>query len=326
MATLSDLVVDRQVPWAICHTFDKDPTNTEELVNECKLNWTVSHHDIYTDLQNPIPDTKAVYRDDTNYCFGIIQKPTPVITQNTDAFSIFDHFIKNASLTAQTGGGFGNGKVFTCFKIPNSYKVLDDDVEHYFVVVNDHLKPDGKITVLNTPVRVVCQNTLQQALSSNTCKIRIDAHFEDDVVLKNISERVLASSARAVDQLTTKAEAMVKVKTNQEYIEKLLDNMFPYIVINSSEDSETIDKHEIANATTSMIRKTFVEKCLDADDLQNYKGTEYALFNALVDFNQHYFKKSDDMVDVKKRMGSMSGGLVAKYSNFKKMNKGLLAA
>ena len=46
---------------------------------------------------------------------------------------------------------------------------------------------------------------------------------------------------------------------------------------------------------------------MDADNLDNYRGTQWQLFQAAVDFDQHFHTKSDTAYDLSFRMKRMAG-------------------
>lgn len=50
----------------------------------------------------------------------------------------------------------------------------------------------------------------------------------------------------------------------------------------------------------------FIE-CMGADNLGNYRGTQYQIFNALTDFSQHYSRDAEFGLDLEKRMNMLPG-------------------
>ena len=317
-ANIDTMMYVKEVPWhGLGHRYDTPPATSEEIVKAAQLDWRVNTARMSTDLHGEVLGYHAVYREDNNEILGVVNKYYPSIVQNTETFQAFENIL-GKEVTIDTAASLGRGEViFGCFKINEGYKLVDDDVDHYLVVMNEHLKPDGKITLLNTPVRVVCQNTLSAALNNNSYKVRIPV-YGDKGANAEIARKVITGAANCIRELDTKAQRMLKQKVDRDYVDKLLDELFPFIKV----DGETT--HSKANEATEIIRDTFITECMGAPDLANYRGTQYQIFNALTDFSTHYFKNVDKAYDLNYRMSLLPGmgtdnpgTLVSKYLKIK---------
>ena len=115
--------------------------------------------------QIEIPGYYATYRTDTNEPLGMVKSRYEVV-QNRDAFSFFDSIIDQGEAIFETAGALGKGeKIFITAKLPEDILVGGEAVNQYVLLHNSH---DGTSSVVAglTSVRVVCNNTLQAALSS----------------------------------------------------------------------------------------------------------------------------------------------------------------
>lgn len=300
-ANIDTMLYVGETPWhGLGAHYEVAPKSSQEIIKGANLDWVVGASQMFTDLHGPIEGYHAIYREDTNDVLGVANNRYPKLVQNADTFTAFNHMLGD-SLDVETAASLGRGEtVFGCFKINDKFKLMDDDVEHYFVVMNDHLKVDGKVTVLNTPIRVVCQNTLSAALSSNLYKLRIPV-TDDSGVNSAVTDKLYRSVENAMKAMQKSAEKMCQQKITREYIEKILDELFPYIQTNG----ESI--YSKANANTKILRDTFISQCMGADNLANYRGTAYQVFNALTDYEMHYFKKIDKAYDLNYRMRKLPG-------------------
>lgn len=300
-ASIDTMLYVGETPWHGLGThYEVAPTSAEEVIKGAKLGWEVAATPMKTDFHDRVMGYHAIYREDNAEVLGVVNKTHPKLVQNSESFNAFDKMI-GESIDVDTAASLGRGEtVFGCFKIRDQYKVLDDEVDHYFVVMNDHLKADGKVTVLNTPVRVVCQNTLSAALSNNFYKLRIPIST-DSGVNTMLASNLLTSVTDSMKNLQKRAEDMVSKKINKEYVERLLDELFPYISV------EDPILHSRANERTTLLRETFIQNCMGADNLQNYRGTQYQVYNALTDFTQHYFRDVDKGYDLNHRMKLLHG-------------------
>lgn len=313
-ANINTMIHVGELPW---HGLSKDmsdnpPKNAYEIAASADLNWTTNFIPMKTDLHESVPCYNAIYREDNMEVLGVVDKAKPKLVQNSDAFNSIDTLI-GKELMVDTAASLGKGEtVFGCFRISDNFKILDDDVAHYFVIVNDHLKADGKVTVLNTPVRVVCQNTLTEALSNNVCKIRIPISFEESINI-SLANKLIEGVGTSIVDLSKRAEDMATKHISAEYMNKLMDIIFPYQMVDGM---PAINK---ANETINLTREMFIRDYMGADNLSNYRGTQYQIFNALTDFTQHSYKsvnKSYDLAYRMKRLPGFSTGpqtIVSKY-------------
>lgn len=309
-ANIDTLVYVGETPW---NKMGKDltenpPSTGAEIVAAAELNWEVATIPVKTDLHDHVKLYQAVYRTDNNEVLGLVNAAQPYLVQNSEMFNAVEYLMKD-DMGIEVAASLGHGeKVFGCFKIHQRYKVFGDEVDHYFVVLNDHLKTDGKITVLNTPVRVVCQNTLSLALKNNSYKMRVP--ITSDVSMNaTLASKIFESAGSAITELNSTAEKLYAKKIDSSYTEKMLDLLFPYHIV----DGVPIDS--VGNEKVSLTRSTFMDSCMGADNLQNVVGTQWQMFNALVDFTTHYYSKIDDAYDLTKRMQRLPGIITATESN-----------
>lgn len=119
----------------------------------------------------------ATVREDNGRNLGIVGKDYGVV-QNSNAFKFID-FILNGSAGADKsnlpvitscGSLNGGAQMFVSAKLPTDLRIGESDVNDYILFTNSH---DGtySVQVMFTPVRVVCQNTLNLALSTAKNKL-----------------------------------------------------------------------------------------------------------------------------------------------------------
>lgn len=113
-----------------------------------------------------VKERYALVRDSDDQFLDIVGK-TYRPTQNKDAFEFFDAFVKETKLKMHTAGSLCSGKyVWALAETEKAFEIgpAKDRVESYVLLVSPH--QFGKcLVVQQTTVRVVCQNTLNLALS-----------------------------------------------------------------------------------------------------------------------------------------------------------------
>jgi phage/plasmid-like protein (TIGR03299 family) len=119
-----------------------------------------------------VPDKYATVRTDNNLPLGIVGSKYTVI-QNIEAFEFIDSIIGKGIADYETVGALGNGEtVFITCKLRQELIINKDLIDQYLLITMSH---DGSssITVMFTPTRVVCNNTLSVALRGNRNKVTI---------------------------------------------------------------------------------------------------------------------------------------------------------
>ena len=161
---------------AKCELVGKMPiklTGTDEELDRIIKEQKEGAHVFGTDIYRKCDNAFATYRTDFNIPLGVV-KSKYTIVQNNDAFNFFDDAIGKNSAIWQTAGFWGNGeRIFVSAKLPNNILVKGDPVENYLVFTNTY-DGSGGVKILFTPIRVICQNTLNAAIrtSSNYVSFR----------------------------------------------------------------------------------------------------------------------------------------------------------
>ena len=111
-----------------------------------------------------IPGFYATVRQDTREVLGIVGERYRLV-QNHEAFTFIDQLL-GSSINFETAGSLHGGRrVWVLATLPDHVEVGGDDVRPYVLLMNSH---DGSTAVVaaTTPIRVVCQNTLNWGLAT----------------------------------------------------------------------------------------------------------------------------------------------------------------
>lgn len=168
-------------PWHGLGTVLKSAPTIQEAIVTAGLDWDVELQPLQTITQIDLEGHRGVIRTDDNSCLGVVSSGYKVL-QNKDAFKFFEPFVEEELATLETAGSLFNGKrVFILAKLNSENMVIDDNdtVEKYILLSNSH---DGSqaVRVGFTPIRVVCNNTLTFAETSNKSQL-IKIHHSGNV-------------------------------------------------------------------------------------------------------------------------------------------------
>lgn len=171
-------------------------------------------------------DNKFIVREDTQNVLGIATEKYQII-QNVEAFNFFDVLVGEGQAIYHTAGALGKGeRIWILAKLPKDIIINKDDiVEQYLCLTASH---DGKSSVklYHTPVRVVCQNTLN--MSMNDAKKGISIKHSGDIKDKTKEARkILGISVNYYQQFESIVkifeEKTLDVNATKQYFENVLD-------------------------------------------------------------------------------------------------------
>lgn len=145
-----------------------DPENCDNMLDMLAKGEAFTHN---KDMYMGCPSAFATYRTDVNVPLGLVKSKYEIV-QNINAFKFFDDAIGKNKAIWQTAGAFGNGeRIFVSAKLPSNIRVNNDVVDNYLVFSNSHDGTSG-VNILFTPIRVICQNTLNAAIKTSEQFVR----------------------------------------------------------------------------------------------------------------------------------------------------------
>lgn len=258
----------KERPWHGIGTVVEEAPTSEDAIRIACLDWTVDQFPVFAN-GNEIPGYFANVRSDTNEVLGVVRNRYKIV-QNTEAFDFVDGIVANKHLECryETAGSLFNGRrIFLLVKLPNK-DLLGDLVENYLFFTNSH---DGSsaLTAGITNVRVVCNNTLQIALegASRIWRCRHTTNIEGK---KQQAKEALGMAVKYMEGMEKTAWQMASKKINEERFLRLLSHKLDSMRYNEKAKEATMER----------IVTIYSEK----DDLQNFKGTAWGMYNATADF------------------------------------------
>lgn len=264
----------REVPWHGLGTqVDEAPTSKDAL-RLAGLDWEVKQNPVFTESGFEIPNYKANVRSSDNTVLGIVTDRYKVV-QNHEAFAFTDSIIDTGEVFYETAGSLRNGKtIWLLAKMPEK-SILDDKFDPYLCFTNSH-DGTGAVKVCCTPIRVVCNNTLNFALNTAT-RCWSTKHIGDISSKLEEARYTLKMANKYMTKLDEEADKLANQKISEDEIVKILDELFP---VNEDKDSDR-KKNNVEEA------KNQIMICYMAPDIAKFIGTKYGFLNAVSDWCGH---------------------------------------
>lgn len=242
-----------------------------------------------------VPNSFATLRTDTNRPLGVVGKDYHIV-QNREAFNFFDAIVGGGDgILYETAGALGNGeRIFITAKLPDYIRVGkgDDVTEKYIFLTTSH-DGSGSITAAFTPIRIVCQNTLNASLRSMTNVVRIKHTSGAKQRIEN-AHKIMGLANTLSNQLEGIFNNWTKVKVSDREVRKLIQlalcpNKETLDLINKGADDEvsTVFKNVVDNALLYAMTD-------DAQQMNTTKGTLFGAYNAVTGYFQNVRNYKDD--------------------------------
>ena len=273
-ANVETMFYVREKPWHGLGTeVQEAPTSADALI--CAgLDWEVIQKDVYTEGGSLIPGYRANLRSTDNAALGIVSDRYKVV-QNSDAFQFTDDLL-GAGVTYETAGALQGGrKAWMLARMPQRYIIAGDEITPYMVVMNSHDGSSG-IKVAMTPIRVVCQNTLNLALN-NAKRIWTTKHTENVMSRVHEARETLMLAEAYMGELGRGIDTLSNIKLSDKKVMELMQEFYPV----------TQDMPEAQRKNNLRLLEDMKMRYWDAPDLSNVGKNGYRFVNAVSDFATH---------------------------------------
>lgn len=273
-ANVETMFYTRVTPWHGLGVCVENAVSSEEALKVSGLDWSVVQHSIMTEEAVPVPGYKANVRDTDNKILGVVSDRYKVV-QNAEAFAFTDALL-GEGVTYETAGSLQDGrKIWLLAKLPEKYTIGGERIEPYLVFSNSH-DGSGAIKVAMTPVRVVCQNTLNLALS--TAKRVWSAAHVGEISEKMCEARnTLFLAEKYMGELGDEFSRLSSIKLTDKKVMEYIEMLLPMDEHPSAARRKNIDR----------IREDLKIRYFEAPDLGHVGNNAYRFMCAVSDFATH---------------------------------------
>ena len=264
----------RTAPWHGLGVKVLSAPDSKKALSLAGLDWKVNQEPIYTENDEEIAGYKANVRDKDRKILGVVSDRYKIV-QNEEAFAFTDALLGEGVRYETAGSLQGGRKVWLLAHLPHEYIISGERISPYLVFFNSH-DGSGAIKAAITPIRVVCQNTLNLALS--TAKRSWSMIHTGDIQGKITEARnSLLMAERYMDSFGHELEALRRKKMTDRQVMDCIEILLPV-----EEGSTELQRKNIMRLQEDMKHRYF-----DAPDLQPVEKSAYRFINAVSDFATH---------------------------------------
>ena len=274
-ANVESMFYVREKPWHGLGTMVAEAPDSTAALRLAGLDWNVIQKDIMTAGGNSaIPGFKANVRDTDGSVLGIVTDRYRVV-QNAEAFSFTDALLGEGVRYETAGSLQGGRRTWILARLPHQYIINGEEISPYLVFMNAH-DGSGAIKAAMTPVRVVCQNTLNLALS--TAKRSWSFNHVGDINGKLDEARdTLLYAGQYMAELGKTFGKLGRIKLSDGKVTEFISALIPDADGGSTQQRRNIWK----------MQEDLKARYYDAPDLADIEKNGYRFINAVSDFATH---------------------------------------
>lgn len=273
-ANVESMFFVREPVWHNIGVRVDEALTSQDALRYSGLDWQVRQEPLFTETFKSVPGYVANVRSDNDRILGIVSDSYKVV-QNEEAFAFTDALIGEGVRYETAGSIDGGRKVWLLAKLPERYQLVGEDVDPYIVFSSSH-DGSGAIRVAPTPIRVVCQNTLNLALNtakrswSTTHTSNVHSRLDD-------ARNTLLFADKYLKALQQEAERLSMQRVTDKMFYNLLDKLLPV-----DEDASEQTKSNNLKQRSDLIYRYF-----HAPDLVDLPKNGWRFINAVSDHATH---------------------------------------
>lgn len=266
-----------KVPWhglGVKVTHDLTP---EQMIVAANLTWSVEALEVKLPNGQPVHNFRAlVRRSELNELttFGPCG-PQYVPVQNREAFEFFKEFTSVGEMQLEVAGALKGGKYVWALARFNEELNLDGDVtKNYVLLISPHVWGQA-LKIFYTPIRVVCWNTMTQALNTASSLEQFrhihSVAFDSNAILRAKSTLRLATIL--AKEYAEAAQILAKIQVTERQASMFFASLFKPHMVTATEVEQDADV--TVGHWMSLLRTN------PGHDLSAAKGTAWGLVNAV---------------------------------------------
>lgn len=290
-ANVETMMYVGDVPWhRMGHRLEGAAT-AEQAIEASGLDWEVQKQPVYTGPHRSVrvKDRFAICRTDRldqpdGGQLGIVGGNYEPL-QNRQAFSFLDPVVGQQAAVYHTAGALRGGRqVWMLAKLPGEIRVVREDVTEKYILLSNSHDGTSAVRIGFTPIRVVCQNTLNLALEGmQGLTIR---HYVDVAARVRAAHRLMGIVNAAYDRIGQTMGAMAQVPMTRDRLAAYFEAVVP--VPGDEQAREKVEQRHL--------RLSELFESGDGNDLPGVRGSLWAAYNAVTQWTdrESYTKRNQE--------------------------------
>ena len=278
--------------WGGLGTCIAEAPTSADAIRIAGLDWEVAPKPIYDEFGRELPGYKVNIRTSDNTALGIVTDRYKIV-QNSEAFAFTDELLGHG-VKYETAGSLASGKRIWMLARMENTTLAEENIDPFLIFTNSH-DGTGAIRVAITPIRVVCQNTLNLALKkanrhwSCVHKGDIQGKLEEARFTLSSADRYMEALEEEFGELKLKK---VTDKQVADMTDKLLEIEFNNLYKKAIKTGQALEfkerlRQQKYEDKLARKKKDIIEIYNEKPDLMYTERSAFRFINAVSDYATH---------------------------------------
>jgi phage/plasmid-like protein (TIGR03299 family) len=271
-----------------------EATSAAQVAQQAGLDWTVSLSNMHTEEFMHVPKKQAVVKkhDGKQSVIGVVGSKYKVF-QNSEVFGSLDGLIDSGEARYAAAGEYDDGaKVWMLMSLPREMEIKGDPHAAFLLAKTSH---DGSSSVVVRPIieRLFCANQINRIFrAKNKAHTYTLRHTSNAVLSVSDMRNLLDLTYSSIDMYSDLANHLIQRETDisraTAYFKKVwaLPTKIEQSPMHLLSKGEKNAKSRALNAR----QKAFAIYS-DSPTQENIRDTEFGLWQAVVEYADHYSQK-----------------------------------
>lgn len=268
-----------ETPWHKLGQRLDEAFDAQTALTKGGLDFTVEKVGLQTSDGIKVPGRYGLRRTDTKHVLGVVSDIYQPL-QNREAFSFFDGVFGKDKARYEVAGVLGRGeKVWLLARLPGEFRIGREDLVGKWLLLTNGHDTSEPVRAKFTPIRVVCQNTLNAALRNTDNEVRVQ-HLGDVQGKLEIAGKLMKMAGVYFDELQTVYNGFLRLPMKDGAVRKYATQ-----VLSGSAEASFDDLSKIGQRHVEKIEELHATG--RGHDIKGVRGSLWGAYNAVTEFVDH---------------------------------------
>lgn len=171
-------------------------------------------------------ENEVLYRSDNNLPLGLVSSRYKIV-QPPKLLEFFRNLVEQDGFTIETAGSLNGGKrIWALARTGFDAEVVDGDMVKSYILIETSYDRKSATTARKTSIRVVCQNTLHLAFSSDNCDTVVTIPHSTDFDAASVQISLGLNHGAVFEAFMLKMRGFANTSLSGQHANEIIEALF----------------------------------------------------------------------------------------------------